>query len=110
MARRELAGMRVLVTGASQGIGRALAVAAAKRGCKVIATARSTELLNELSTEVKATGGTIATVTGDITNPSDRQRMVDAAKEHFGGLDILINNAGIGATGHFMETKPETLR
>ena len=110
MARRELAGMRVLVTGASQGIGRALAVAAAKRGCRVIATARSADLLNELSAEVKATGGTIATVAGDITNPSDRQRMVEAAKEHFGGLDVLINNAGIGATGHFMETKPETLR
>lgn len=110
MARRELAGMRVLVTGASQGIGRALAVAAAKRGCKVIATARSTDLLNELSAEVKATGGTIATVVGDVTSPADRQRMADAAKEHFGGLDILINNAGIGATGHFMDSKPETLR
>jgi short-subunit dehydrogenase len=110
MARRELSGMRVLVTGASQGIGRALAVAAAKRGCKVIATARSADLLNELSTEVKATGGTIATVAGDITDPSDRQKLVDAAKEHFGGLDVLINNAGIGATGHFMDSKPETLR
>jgi short-subunit dehydrogenase len=110
MARRELAGMRVLVTGASQGIGRALAVAAATRGCKVIATARSAGLLNELAAEVQAANGTITTVAGDITNPADRQRMVDAAKEHFGGLDILINNAGIGATGHFMETKPETLR
>jgi short-subunit dehydrogenase len=110
MARRELAGMRVLVTGASQGIGRALAVAAARRGCKVIATARSADLLNELAAEVQAANGTIATVAGDITNPADRQRMVDAAREHFGGLDILINNAGIGATGHFMETKPETLR
>ncbi|HVK18509.1 MAG TPA: SDR family oxidoreductase [Fimbriiglobus sp.] len=110
MARRELAGMRVLVTGASQGIGRALAIAAAKRGCKVIATARSADLLNELAAEVKAANGTIATVAGDITSPTDRQKMVNAATEHFGGLDVLINNAGIGATGHFMDSKPETLR
>jgi short-subunit dehydrogenase len=110
MARRQLAGMRVLITGASQGIGRALAVAAAKRGCKVIATARSADLLDELAAEVKAANGMIVTVAGDVTNPADRQRMVDAAKEHCHGLDILINNAGIGATGHFMDSKPETLR
>ncbi|HET6573509.1 MAG TPA: SDR family NAD(P)-dependent oxidoreductase [Fimbriiglobus sp.] len=106
MARRQLAGMRVLVTGASQGIGRALAIAAARRGCKVIATARSADLLDEL----KAINGVIVTVVSDITNPDDRQRMVEAANDHFGGLDILINNAGIGATGHFMDSKPETLR
>lgn len=110
MARRELAGMRVLVTGASQGIGRALVIAAARRGCKVIATARSAELLDELAREVQAANGAIATVVGDITSPADRQRMVEAAQQHFGGLDILINNAGIGATGHFMDSKPETLR
>ena len=51
MARRRLAGLRVLVTGASQGIGRALAVAAAKRGCKVLAAARSADLLTELANE-----------------------------------------------------------
>lgn len=110
MARRQLAGMRVLVTGASQGIGRALAVAAARRGCKVIATARSADLLDELAAEVKAANGMIVTVVGDVTSPIDRQRMVEAAREHCHGLDILINNAGIGATGHFMDSKPETLR
>ncbi|OWK46302.1 short-chain dehydrogenase/reductase SDR [Fimbriiglobus ruber] len=41
---------------------------------------------------------------------ADRQKMVDAARARFGGLDVLVNNAGIGATGHFMDTKPETLR
>ncbi len=110
MARRQWAGMRVLITGASQGIGRALAVAASRRGCQVIATARSADLLNELAAEVKAAGGTIEVVAGDITSPADRQRMADAAVQHFGGLDILVNNAGIGATGHFVESKPETLR
>jgi short-subunit dehydrogenase len=110
MARRQLSGLRVLVTGASQGIGRALAVSAAKRGCKVIASARSAELLDELVKEVRSTGRTIEAVVSDITNPTDRQKLLAAANNHFGGLDILINNAGIGATGHFMDSKPETLR
>lgn len=110
MARRELAGLRVLVTGASQGIGRAIAVLAAKRGCKVIASARSAELLAELAKEVQAAGGTLETIVSDITKPADRQAMLDAASKHFGGLDVLINNAGIGATGHFMDSDPQVLR
>ena len=110
MARRQLAGLRVLVTGASQGIGRALAVAAAQRGCKVLASARSADLLAELVVEVRAAGGTIEPVVSDITNPAGRQALVDAAERHFRGLDVLVNNAGIGATGHFMDSQPETLR
>ncbi len=105
MARRTLAGLRVLVTGASQGIGRSLAVAAAKQGCRVLASARSAELLDELAKEVP-----IETIVADVTNPADRQAMVEAAQRLFGGLDVLINNAGIGATGHFMDIQPETLR
>lgn len=105
MARRTLAGLRVLVTGASQGIGRSLAVAAVKQGCRVLASARSAELLDELAKEVP-----LATIVADVTNPADRQAMVEAAQRHFGGLDVLINNAGIGATGHFMDIQPETLR
>src|SRR5205085_260667 len=97
-------------TGASQGIGRALAVAAARRGAKVLAAARSEPLLAELSQEVRAAGGTIETVVADVTSPEDRQAMVNAAQAHFGGLDVLVNNAGIGATGHFIEAGPERLR
>ena len=110
MARRNLAGLRILVTGASQGIGRALCVLAARKGCRVVAAARSQPLLDELAAEVKQAGGTIATVVADVTKPEDRAAMVDAAKEHFGGLDVLVNNAGIGATGHFMDSDPHILR
>lgn len=110
MARRQLAGLRVLVTGASQGIGRALCIVAAKRGCKVLAAARSKELLDQLAAEVRAAGGTIETVIADVTDPADRQAMLDAAVRHFGGLDVLVNNAGIGATGHFMDSDPRVLR
>ncbi|HZY90360.1 MAG TPA: SDR family oxidoreductase [Gemmataceae bacterium] len=108
--RRTVAGLRVLITGASQGIGRALAVAAAARGAKVLAAARSEDLLAQLAAEVRAAGGTIETVHADVTVPDQRDRMTGAALRHFGGLDVLVNNAGIGATGHFVECGPERLR
>src|SRR4051794_39291645 len=110
MPRRNLTGLRVLVTGASQGIGRALAEVAARRGCRVLAAARSQPLLDELAAAVRKAGGTIETVAADVTKPEDRAAMVEAATRHFGGLDVLVNNAGIGATGHFMDSDPQTLR
>jgi short-subunit dehydrogenase len=77
---------------------------------KVLAAARSQALLDELAGEVRRANGVIETVVADVTRPEDRQAMVDAAVRHFGGLDVLINNAGIGATGHFMDSDPEILR
>ena len=102
--RRDIAGLRILITGASQGIGRALALEAAKRGANVLAAARSADLLADLSQQH------LHTVQADVTSPDDRQRMFDAARERLGGLDILINNAGIGATGHFADAEPDRLR
>src|SRR5262245_29793349 len=108
--RRSIAGSRILITGASQGIGRALAVAAARKGGKVLAAARSDDLLHQLADEVKTAGGTLATVKADVTSRDDRQAMLHAAKRAFGGLDVLINHAGIGATGHFADVAPDRLR
>jgi short-subunit dehydrogenase len=108
--RRDVRGLRVIITGASQGIGRALAEAAAARGARVLAAARSRALLNELAASVRAGGGAIETVEADVTSPEDRQRMFLAAERQFGGLDVLVNNAGIGATGHFVDASPERLR
>src|SRR5207245_7608950 len=110
MARRHIKGSRILITGASQGIGYALAVEAARQGGRVLAVARSQPLLDELAHKVRANGAVIETVLADITKPADRAEMVAAAMRHFGGLDILVNNAGIGETGHFVEGKPEQLR
>ncbi len=108
--RRDIAESRIMITGASQGIGRALAILAAERGAKVLAAARNAELLDELAQEVRSKGGTLHTVQADVTSADDRKKMVDAAKEHFGGLDVLVNNAGIGATGHFADVSPDRLR
>jgi short-subunit dehydrogenase len=110
MSRRRITGSRILITGASQGIGRALALAAAQRGAKVLATARSEDLLRELEKEIRAGGGMVEMVRADVTSPLDRRRLVDEAVRHFGGIDVLVNNAGIGATGHFAEANPELLR
>jgi short-subunit dehydrogenase len=110
MAKRRIDGARILITGASQGIGRALAEAAAARGAKVIAVARSEDQLAELASKVHAQGGSLVTLRADITDADDRRRMVDAAAQHFGGIDILVNNAGIGATGHFADAGPDRLR
>jgi len=109
--RRTLHNARLLITGASQGIGRALAMRAVTRGAQVLAAARSLERLRELQAEVATCGGgRLAVVQADVAKVEDRQRLRDAAVELFGGLDILINNAGVGATGPFAKAGPERLR
>jgi short-subunit dehydrogenase len=108
--RRRLAEARILITGASQGIGKALAIEAARCEMRVLAAARSAPLLRELADQVRSLGLKLETVVADVTNIEDRRRMVESAVEYYGGLDILVNNAGIGATGHFAEVSPERLR
>ncbi len=108
--RRPIAGSRFLITGASQGIGRALAVEAARQGARVLATARNDDLLRALAEEGRGLTGSIDVLRADVTSPDDRQTMVEAAKRVLGGLDVLVNNAGIGATGHFVQAGEERLR
>lgn len=108
--RRKLTGLRIVITGASQGIGRALAEEAAQRGARVLAAARSDSLLTELAQKARARGHLLETVHADITRQEDREAMAGAVLRHFGGVDVLVNNAGIGATGHFAEVSPERLR
>lgn len=108
--RRTIVGSRILVTGASQGIGRALAIEAAKAGAKVLAAARQMSLLEELANEVKRLGHSLEVVAADVTSPQDRQKLLDAAKTQLGGLDVLVNNAGIGSTGHFADVEFAHLR
>ena len=110
MARRELNGKRIIITGASSGIGAGLTIEAAKRGALVLATARHAERLQQVAAEARKQGGRVETVIGELTESADRQRIIQAVEQKFGGLDLLINNAGIGATGHFQYAGPERLR
>lgn len=107
---REIAGSRILITGASSGIGRALALELARERAKLILNARRAEKLAELAREVAAAGGEAELAVGDVTSPDTRRAALDVAQTRFGGLDVLVNNAGISAHGPFEQASPDRLR
>lgn len=109
MARRNLPGLRVLLTGASSGIGRELACRLVEQGAQVIALARREDRLQQLAAEVNRPDR-LNYLVADVTQPADRARVIDACRERFGGLDVLINNAGSGAIGPFANASEERLR
>jgi 3-oxoacyl-[acyl-carrier protein] reductase len=90
----ELSGKVALVTGASRGIGRAIALALASEGAAVALVARGEEQLRAAEGEVAARGVASAAILADVTKPDDVQRMFDEAVRQLGGVDILVNNAG----------------
>lgn len=110
MPRRQLADKRVIITGASSGIGWHLALQLAQYGCRMIVCARRKDRLDDLAAQVKSAGGACVVVAGDVCEPAIRQQLLEEASQHFGGVDILVNNAGIGAMGRFDEAGPERLR
>jgi len=110
MSRRNLRNSRAVVTGASSGIGRAIARELARAGARLVLVARRRERLDELAAEITAAGGQAEPVVGDITERAVRQRALETAQSAWGGLDILVNNAGIGAVGLFEEANPERIR
>ncbi len=91
----EIKGKVVLVTGASSGIGEAIARLLAGRGARVIVGARRTDRLETLVAEIAAAGGEARFRALDVTNREDVQAFVDFAKAEFGQVDVLINNAGV---------------
>lgn len=100
MAKRNLEGACYLLTGASSGIGRALALELAKRGCKLLVTARREDRLADLEKEAKPLGGHLCSLAGDITEGTFREALVALALRHWNGaLDGLINAAGVGYFG-----------
>lgn len=107
---RDLRDRRILVTGSSSGIGRALAEQAARAGARVGLMARSREPLEQLERQLRAEGCHALALCGDVTSEADRQRVLDAMAEQWGGLDVLINNAGVGSWGHFADSSEAILR
>lgn len=100
-------GKNALVTGAGKGLGRALAIALAAEGVNVALMARTTSQLEEVAEAVKAKGVKAAVITADVTDIEAVNTAVAQAKEQLGPIDILINNAGVGAFGKFLEMEPE---
>lgn len=93
-----------LITGASSGIGRATALKFATEGSQVVLVARRADKLAELAAEIEATSGTARVVAADLTQEAEIERVVAAAVSHFGGLDILVNAAGIINLGSYQNT------
>jgi NAD(P)-dependent dehydrogenase (short-subunit alcohol dehydrogenase family) len=104
-----LDGKIALITGASKGIGKSIAAILAESGVKVICCARNEDTLIEACSEIEKGGGTVLPVRADVSSPSDRQQMIERAVSEFGGIDFLINNAGIHMEKAAMELSDEEL-
>ena len=103
-----LAGKVAIVTGGSEGIGRAAAAALGSEGARVVICARRAELLERVALELSdATDAAIVPVAADVRRAGDLERVVAAAVERFGRLDILVNNAGASAAGPFADVADE---
>jgi 3-oxoacyl-[acyl-carrier protein] reductase len=95
----ELQGKVAIVAGGSHGIGRAAALALSAEGARVVLAARGEEGLQAAAAEVQAAGGEVLTIACDLTAAADAERLVDAAVQRFGGVDILVNSIHFSAPG-----------
>lgn len=107
---RDLHGLRMLVTGASSGIGHSVAEQAALAGARVAVAARSADKLDALAQSLKQQCAEAVAIPADITIEADRERLLDTVEKSLGGLDVLVNNAGIASFGHFADSTEEILR
>lgn len=101
----DLTGKVVIITGASRGIGKEAAQAFARRGANLVLTARTVEpdswlpgTLGETLARIEDMGASAITVQADLASEADLERIVDAAVERFGGVDVLVNNAAATAS------------
>lgn len=110
--KRHLSGMRAIVTGASSGVGRAIAMELHDRGVRVLATARRGDRLLELAEACRRRGRTAPMLqeAGDITDATFRSALVRMAREQLGGLDLLVAAAGSGAIGGFADMPSAAFR
>ena len=93
-----LAGKRAIVTGASSGIGRAIANRFAAEGAAVAACGRDPERVQRTVDEIGSAGGTAVGLLGDVATVEGAQSVADGAAEQLGGVDVLVNNAGVDAS------------
>jgi short-subunit dehydrogenase len=100
----------VIVTGASSGIGWAVARWAAAKEFRVVLAARREDRLRDLAARIEEDGGTALVVPVDIAKPEDQRRLIDETVRAFGRIDVLVNNAGLPLPTPFSESSPEELR
>lgn len=95
MSTQRFAGRRVLVTGASRGIGADIARTFAREGATVVLAARSIGALDALATEIRDDGGAAVSVSADMADRKSLCALMEQVRTQFGGLDVLVNNAGV---------------
>ncbi|PRY14224.1 short-subunit dehydrogenase [Pontibacter ummariensis] len=100
----------IVITGASSGIGLTTALAAAKKGAKVVLASRNKEALEEAEQRIKQLGGQAIHVVADVGKQEEVQKIADAAVRDFGGFDTWVNNAGVAIYGHLEEVSDEDNR
>ncbi len=100
---RELAGRTALITGASAGIGKAVALALANERMNLVLVARSPDRLRAAATELAATGVRVLDIPADVADLRAMRQVVETCVKEFGGIDVLVNNAGIEAFRDFHE-------
>jgi NAD(P)-dependent dehydrogenase (short-subunit alcohol dehydrogenase family) len=98
-----LKGKVAVVTGGTEGIGRATALRLAQEGAKVAICARRQEMLDKTAAEIRKTGADVLAVAADMSKAADVERFMKAVVERFGRIDILVNNAGTSMRGKFLE-------
>jgi NAD(P)-dependent dehydrogenase (short-subunit alcohol dehydrogenase family) len=107
MKRRELSGMVVIITGASAGIGKALAEELARRGAKLALAARRIDRLHAL---IQAIGGEHLAIEADVSRSDDCRRVITESVARFGRIDTLVCNAGYGVAKSVVETTEEEMK
>jgi short-subunit dehydrogenase len=110
MSSKKLKNKVAIITGASSGIGRALAIAMSQEGASVVLAARSKEKLDEVVTDIKYQGLEALAVQTDVSNENDCKNLILNTIEKFGKLDILVNNAGISMRALFKDTRVDVLK
>jgi NAD(P)-dependent dehydrogenase (short-subunit alcohol dehydrogenase family) len=100
-----LKGKVAIITGSTEGIGRATALKFAKEGTKVAICSRDAAKVERTVAEIKAAGGEVFGMVADISKAADIENFVNGAVNHFGRVDILVNNAGSSQRGAFLETE-----
>lgn len=108
MPRYNLDGQVAIVTGAGRGIGRAIALRLAREGCLVTVADLDGETAAQVAAEIREEGGQSLAHQADVTSKEEVDRMVGETCEQFGSLQILVNNAGIGAVAPLLETDEKT--
>lgn len=107
LSKFNLEGKVAIVTGSGRGLGRAMAVSLAQAGADVVVTARSFDQVKETAQEIEKLGRKCLPVQADVTSSDDVDALIRKALDHFGGIDILINNVGMAIVKDLMNTSLE---